>query len=138
MGYFTNLIEASRKKKKISTETIAKIMGMVRSYYAKMVTFPVKPRSTIHTNYKAVAELLEIDLFAVELACCLDRGVIEIDVSKADLSEIKLFLDMARQIHARKKTNGYRSKSLSEVLETTVDNIKIVYSTKNNIGDTNG
>lgn len=129
MGYFTTLIESSRQKKRISTETIARVMGMARSYYAKMIAFPVKPRSYIRTNYKAVAELLELDLFAVELACCLDRGVIEIDVSKADLSEIKLFLDMARKIHAREKTNGYRSKSLSEVLETTINNIKIVCST---------
>ncbi len=129
MGYFTTLIESSRQKKRISTETIARVMGMARSYYAKMIAFPVKPRSHIRTNYRAVAELLDIDLFAVELACCLDRGVIEIDVSKADLSEIKLFLDMARKIHAREKTNGYRSKSLSEVLETTINNIKIVCST---------
>lgn len=122
MGYFTNLIESARKKHKIPIEPVAKVMGMVRSYYAKMINFPVKPRSAIRTDYKALAELLHLDIFAIELACCLDRGLIEIDVSKATFSEIKTLLDMARIIHARKKTNGYRSQSLSEVLSTHTSN----------------
>ncbi len=116
MGYFTNLIESARKKHHISTETVAKIMGMARSYYAKMLAFPVKPRSTIRTSYKSLAALLHLDLFSIEMACCLDRGVIEIDVSKATFSEMKTFLEMARTIHARGKTNVYNSKSLSEIL----------------------